>query len=182
MDRSNGAQRTSMQVEWKKIEPQGKERPGPLSHHTSVVVNDKMYLFGGSGPRSKGQGDASPHPLWSLDMKSLRWEQVVSRGELPQTRDDHSAVLYDGNSLVVFGGFVDGERTNEILRYYIRENKWEEVVVRGDDCPKPRAGHSAVVHGHNMVIFGGRDEDSDKLNDVWLFNLQNYTWSHVLEA
>ena len=33
---------------WKLKETKGEHCPGALSHHTSVVYNDKMYLYGGS--------------------------------------------------------------------------------------------------------------------------------------
>jgi Rab9 effector protein with kelch motifs len=182
MDRQRATFQAAMPVEWKKVEPQGKERPGPLSHHTSVLYGDRMYLFGGSGPRSKALTDVAPPALWSLDLKTLRWEVVSSRGEVPITRDDHTAVLYEGNSMFVFGGFVEGERTNEVIRYYFKENRWEEVDASEEIQPKPRAGHSAVVHGDHMAIFGGRDEDNEKLNDLWLLNLQTYIWTHVIDA
>ena len=76
--------------------------------------------------------------------------------------------------MVVFGGFVDGERTSQVLKYYIRENRWEAVDAVG---PCARAGHSACVHGHAMYIFGGRDEDNERLNDTWVLNLQTNKWS-----
>lgn len=78
--------------------------------------------------------------------------------------------------MVVFGGFVDGERTNQVLLYHIRENRWETVQT-DSAAPKPRAGHSACVHGSAMYIFGGRDEDNERLNDTWMLNLQTLKWS-----
>lgn len=73
--------------------------------------------------------------------------------------------------MVVFGGFVEGgERTNDIWMYYITENRWEKVVPKGSAVPKPRAGHSASVMGSQMIIFGGRDEDNERLNDLWSFS------------
>jgi hypothetical protein len=33
---------------WHLIETQGREKPGKISHQTSIVFNDKMVLFGGS--------------------------------------------------------------------------------------------------------------------------------------
>lgn len=83
--------------EWKRIETQGAQKPGPLSHHSSVVVGDKMYLYGGSGPRSKAQMELDMPTLWSLDLKSYRWEALIARGEVPLGRDDHTAVVYDGH-------------------------------------------------------------------------------------
>lgn len=29
--------------------------------------------------------------------------------------------------MIIFGGFVEGERVNDVKRYYFRENKWEEI-------------------------------------------------------
>lgn len=90
-------------------------------------------------------------------MKTLKWELIHARGEVPSTRDDHSAVIYE-NSMVIFGGFsTDGERSNDVYRYYFKDNKWEKVNMLGIDAPEPRAGHSALVFGDSMVIFGGRD-------------------------
>jgi N-acetylneuraminic acid mutarotase len=84
--------------------------------------------------------------------------------------------VYDG-SIVIFGGFLnDGERTNDIYRYYIKDNKWELVSVLGYAKPRSRAGHSAILHGDLMTIFGGRDEENNKLNDLWEFNFTTYTW------
>jgi N-acetylneuraminic acid mutarotase len=103
-------QSRSSPAEWKRVETLGVQKPGALSHHSSVVVGDRMYLYGGSGPRSK-QSEQEPPALWALDLKTFRWEVVNGRGEMPAGRDDHSAVVHE-HTMVVFGGFVDGERTN----------------------------------------------------------------------
>lgn len=85
-----------------------------------------MYLFGGSGPKSPIYNPDLPVPsaLWILDMKNLRWEYVNNaQGDIPISRDDHTSLVYE-NSMIVFGGFVEGERTNDIYRYHFRENLW----------------------------------------------------------
>ena len=95
---------------------------------------------------------------------------------MPLPRDDHTAVVHDGREMIVFGGFVDGgERTNETYIYIIKDNKWE-ILEAGKGGPKPRAGHSAVVYGNMMVVFGGRDEDNEKLNDLWIFDIPSRKW------
>jgi N-acetylneuraminic acid mutarotase len=30
-----------------------------------------------------------------------------------------------------------------------------------------------------MVIFGGKDEENNKLNDIWAFNFSSYTWTEL---
>ncbi len=72
--------------------------------------------------------------------------------------------------MIIYGGFEDGIRTNSIYRYYFKENKWEMVKILSEICPSPRAGHSSIMLGDKMVIFGGRDDENNKLNDIWLFD------------
>lgn len=48
---------------WKQIDTSGKG-PGPLSHHTSTVYGDKMFLFGGSS--SNGEENKN---MFALDLK-----------------------------------------------------------------------------------------------------------------
>ena len=79
-----------------------------MSHHTSVVFHDRMYLFGGS----KGNSDPN-EGLRSLDLKNFKWDVIPDSGEVPATRDEHTCSIY-GNSMIIFGGFVDGVRTNDV--------------------------------------------------------------------
>jgi hypothetical protein len=45
--------------------------PGAISHHSSIVFGDKMYLFGGS--KSTGLENKN---FYGLDLKSFRWENI----------------------------------------------------------------------------------------------------------
>ena len=79
-----------------------------------------MYLFGGSN------GSQENPRLFTLDLKTFKWDYINARGEIPPSRDEHSANIYEG-TMVIFGGFVEGERVNDIYRFYFKENKWEKV-------------------------------------------------------
>jgi N-acetylneuraminic acid mutarotase len=63
---------------------------------------------------------------------------------------------------------------NDIYRYYFKENRWEYVKSLGGSEPAPRAGHSSMNYGDSLIIFGGKDEDNNKLNDLWEFNFTTY--------
>ena len=131
-----------------------------------------MFLFGGSYV-------SRDHPyFYALDLKTYKWEIINSRGDVPLNRDEHTAVLYEG-SMNIFGGFVDGQRVNDNYRYYFKDNRWEKVKVLGLEQPCPRAGHTAVVSGDLMIIFGGKDEDNNKLNDIWTFDFTTYRWEQI---
>jgi len=153
-------------LEWTQIQVQGEF--GPVSRHTSVVYRDKLYSYGGSD----GQDSLD---LYALDLRIWRWEKVLARGEVPESRDEHTMVL-DGDSMVIFGGYLDLQRTNHLFRYHFKENRWERVIPVGGVEPAPRSGHSAVVWGDQMVIFGGKDQDANKLEDVWSLDLNSATW------
>lgn len=88
-----------------------------------------MYLFGGSSTTHSEYC----HSFYSLDLKTLRWDSINARGDVPSTRDNHSAVIYDGG-MVIFGGATpDGEKSNDIYRYHFKDNKWEKVSILGGD-------------------------------------------------
>jgi hypothetical protein len=46
--------------------------------------------------------------------------------------------------------------------------------VIGGLFPPKRVGHTAILYGDSMMIFGGKDEDNNKLNDLWEFNFATY--------
>lgn len=97
------------------------------------------------------------YELHALDLSTFTWKKVEARGAKPEARDEHSAVLHK-DSMIIFGGFQDSGRSNDIHRYNFIENTWEQLkpVNAG---PVPRAAHSAVMHGDNLVVFGGKDDE-----------------------
>jgi N-acetylneuraminic acid mutarotase len=93
-----------------------------------------------------------------------------------KTRDEHTATLFDG-SMVIFGGFEEGERVNTLSRFHFSTKKWEKIVTKTGSLPEARAGHSAVLYKDLLIIFGGKNEENEKLNDVWAFSFTTHTWS-----
>lgn len=45
--------------------------------------------------------------------------------------------------------------------------------------PSNRSGHTAVLDGNFMYIFGGSNVINDKLNDLWRLNLTEHTWEEI---
>lgn len=82
--------------------------------------------------------------------------------------------------MVIYGGYADGNRTSEIIRYSFAENKWFIVQTENSSCqPHPRSSHSAVVYKDGMYVFGGRDDDNNKYNDLWRLDLTTYEWKEI---
>jgi hypothetical protein len=68
LDRQESEQ--EKKLSWELVSTSG-HSPGAVSHHTSVVFGDKMYLFGGS----KSNGDENKN-FYHLDLKNFRWEVI----------------------------------------------------------------------------------------------------------
>jgi N-acetylneuraminic acid mutarotase len=79
--------------------------------------------------------------------------------------------------MIVYGGYLDLGRSGDIYVYYFNENRWEKINPTSSAAPEPRSGHSAVIHGDNMVIFGGKNNDNQKINDIWSFNIPSAQWT-----
>jgi len=143
-----------------------------------------MYLFGGT------MGLTSNSKFYALDLQSFKWELIRAKaadndaGNLPEPLDEHSAVVCD-DKMILFGGFVNGERCNSVYSYKISSNEWRLLPAQSTSAPCPRAGHSAMMYSENstnwMYVFGGKN-DEDKLNDIWRFDLDAQTWEQVISV
>ncbi|MBI4965355.1 MAG: hypothetical protein HY913_18910 [Desulfomonile tiedjei] len=95
----------------------------------------------------------------------------------------HSAV-YEPNvhAMLVFGGLVGGEPSDDLRIYDIATDTWEIVwpCWPPSEGPPPRAYHSAVYDRMNrtMWVFGGYD-GSSTLNDLWKYDVATNTWEAV---
>ena len=143
-----------------------------------------MYLIGGT---ITGKEYAQSQ-MYRLDLQTYNWDQIATFGDgdpsfCPAQLDEHTAVL-EGNHAIVFGGFEDGERTNKVLSFDTELHKWKLIAPANAEAPapKPRAGHSAVIHQGKLYIFGGKDDENQKLDDFWTFDLSSKTWEEIIPA
>jgi N-acetylneuraminic acid mutarotase len=91
-------------------------------------------------------------------------------------RDDHALCTAADGSFMCFGGFVNGSRSNELCHF----GRDGTVNMRSDENPIPaRAGHSVVHHNSKLFVFGGTDDDNDKLGDLWCFNTQDQSCKKI---
>lgn len=48
-------------------------------------------------------------------------------GDVPEARDEHTSTFF-GDTMILFGGFCQGTRKNDILAYNFRERSWTEII------------------------------------------------------
>ncbi len=105
-------------------------------------------------------------------------------GKRPPPVDSHSAVLFpkEGEEkIIIFGGYRGSWKTNDLFEYSIQENTWRKINPKGVK-PPGRSNHSACVYENGMYIFGGIDDETNKLKDFWKFDLITEEWKKIPES
>ena len=46
--------------------------------------------------------------------------------------------------------------------------------------PVARASHSACIYKEKLYVFGGQDDENNKLGDLWEFDTQTSTWRQIV--
>ncbi|XP_020661262.3 leucine-zipper-like transcriptional regulator 1 isoform X1 [Pogona vitticeps] len=183
-----GRQSTSLSDFWRyKIESNEWERldnsedgPEELEEHTMVEYQNVLYIFGGMVDSPFTQ----KNPLWMYDTDSTKWLEcqltaVEGEGTAPVNRKGHSAVVYRG-SMYMYGGYIDIRgASQEFWALCFDTKQWTPVSATSyGGSPGPRHGHSAVVYGKGMYLFGGLMRLSEQ-KDFWKWDFTATTWSSI---
>lgn len=71
---------------------------------------------------------------------------------------------------------------NVIRTFEVDVHQWKLVEPADPAAPKPieRAGHAAVFHAGALYVFGGKDDENLKLNDMWKFDMTTRVWTELV--
>lgn len=135
------------------------------------MSGETIYFYGGL------KGEDSVKDIFKFNVKTNCWSQDSLEGDLI-ARDDHAIACQENGDFYVFGGFVDGSRVNQTCVITRGEGGAfkGEMCSEGGDIPV-RAGHSTVLHNGALYTFGGQDDDNNKLDDVWMYDVANAAWT-----
>ncbi|XP_014256671.1 F-box only protein 42 [Cimex lectularius] len=145
--------------------------------HSACSHENAMYVFGGCACASTTFND-----LWKLDLSTRSWSRLLTMGSYPCPKACATLVYYN-NTLILYGGWTYPSPYplhqpwtifNELHVYDIVANRWSAIT--STVTPPSMAGHTATVHGNNMVVFGGLDGHNSVSNDVWCLNLKTMSW------
>lgn len=136
--------------------------------------NDVIYAFGGFDAFT----DEVYNHVLKLDMGTSQWSLVDNYGDIPGVRMGHTATLYQGDKLLIFGGENEHrEYLSDLIIFDLKTAHWTQPVVTGPK-PKGRARHAAVLHDDKLFIIGGiTGANNDVLDDICYLDLKTCTWS-----
>ncbi|TPX08377.1 uncharacterized protein E0L32_010107 [Thyridium curvatum] len=153
------------------------QRPACLVNASVTYCgNNQIYAFGGFDQYT----DEVYNHVLRLDLVSQQWSLVDNYGDIPGVRMGHTATLYQGDKLLVFGG-ENEHRTylSDLIIFDLKTAHWTQPQVSGP-IPKGRARHAAVLHEDKLFIVGGiTGHDSYVLDDICYLDLKTYTWSRA---
>jgi len=149
----------------------GANCPSARSEHTAIWTGSSMIVWGGNYSTSYFNSGGI------YDPSANSWTAVSTGPGVPLGRSQHSAVWADG-TMIVWGGRISGTlpyNTSTGGRYLPSSDSWTSTQAVGN--PAPRALHTAVWTGSEMIVWGGLDANGagrlfsggkyDLLSDLW---------------
>ena len=139
---------------WTDISPSGTRPLRRCLHHAVYVPrSDQMLLYGGC---SSGFGPCPQGDLWSFDLATNQWTQIVTTVS-PAPRQRYGMVFDDhSNKMILFGG-LGGPPFNDTWEYDPASVAWSQTTP-GGDVPSARYRVEAAFASDlgTAFFFGGQ--------------------------
>lgn len=154
------------------------QRPACLINASVTYVgNDLIYAFGGFDHVT----DEVYNHVLKLNLSARQWSLVDNYGDIPGVRMGHTACLWQGDKLLVYGGENEHRiHLSEVVIFDIKTAHWTQPEITGP-MPRGRARHAAVIHDDKLFVCGGLSgtENNAVLDDICYLDLKTWTWSRT---
>jgi len=146
----------------------------------AVISDGKLYLVSGI---QNGHWDGWVTWLDAFDLKKGTWMKLP---DAPRARDHFQTAVIDGKLYAVGGRKTSGVTKQvfdltipEVDVFDLAKGKWTTLDHR-QNLPTPRAGNSAFVLGHDLIIAGG-ESMAQKLahNELQALNTRTGKWRNL---
>ena len=153
--------------------------PGPRYGHSTVLVDWKVFVFGG-----KGENGLLYNDLWCLDVDRWTWELMPTTSSPPAPRMGHCAAAVDGKIVVLMGWDSQKTAFADLWVYDRALFSWSKPKVSG---LVPRARQGAVCQydepNARLIVFGGQTLDAQGhpsfLRDTQELDLRAMAWQRA---
>jgi hypothetical protein len=141
----------------------------------TYVGDDQIYAFGGFDQYT----DEVYNHVLRLNLTTRQWNLVDNYGDIPGVRMGHTACLWQGSKLLVFGGENEHrQHLADVIVFDLKTAHWTQPELHGP-IPRGRARHSAVIHDDKLYISGGQTGHDSVLDDICYLDLKTWTWSRT---
>ncbi|XP_022939657.1 acyl-CoA-binding domain-containing protein 4-like isoform X1 [Cucurbita moschata] len=164
-------------------------RPPARYKHAAAVVDEKLYIVGGSR-NGRYLSDVQVLNLSNFSWSALKLqmnpgvENSEGNGGLVEALPPiagHSMVKWD-KKLIMLGGNLKGSSDRILVLAVhcidLETDTWSVMETSGK-VPIACAGHSATLFGSKIIMFGGEDSSRRLINDIHVLDLETLTWDLV---
>ncbi|EAS07283.2 kelch motif protein (macronuclear) [Tetrahymena thermophila SB210] len=154
--------------EWNKVEYTTDVIPDSRDSHTANVINNKMWVFGGSN------SELLFNEFWTFDLQKNEWLNPSSliKGEIPSPREGHASAVLQDRYLVIIGGF-NSEIEQIYQDVYVIDTKNKTSKNIGTIRMPVRESQSVCVIDDNIYLFGGQGYNEEYYNDLHRLKIEN---------
>ncbi|KAK3543840.1 hypothetical protein QTP70_030077 [Hemibagrus guttatus] len=151
--------------------PQSSPAPCDRYKHAICAYNGNVYMLGGRGKHSFKD-------FWKYNVVCNKWIRLdCDSDKAPDELEEHSMVPHQG-VLYVFGGLRDSaysDTKTPLWLFDTAKEHWffieEQSPLAQDVAPANKKGHSAIVLGSSMFIYGGYIDMRGTSQEFWRFDL-----------
>ncbi|XP_055953761.1 F-box only protein 42-like isoform X2 [Argiope bruennichi] len=131
----------------------------PMAGHSATVHGDVMVVFGGVQKQICDGPFVSTNDVWTLDLKSYKWQKQVTSNDPPPARYGHSQIPIDKDHLLIVGGCGGPNMLYSDIWLLKMVNgagglwEWQKMVIHGKEYAAPQiAFHPACKVGSQVVV------------------------------
>ncbi|XP_062257816.1 ras guanine nucleotide exchange factor F [Platichthys flesus] len=157
--------------------PQSSRSPCDRYKHACCSHDGHVYILG-------GRDNSCLRDFWRYSVVCNEWMKLSCSSEAaPEELEEHSMVAHEG-FLYVFGGLLDSAYTSckcALWVFDIAKQNWVSCQRKRSSpqskMPTNRKGHSAVVVGSDMLVYGGLVDMKGSSQDFWGLDFDTMAWS-----
>lgn len=157
--------------------------PIPMTH-LQIILTLKLESY-----RNKGREKIPAiQQRMEITVPHMKWQERGQDHPKPSNRAGCVGLSYEQHAssfpaLIVMGGIQgSGRTTNIIQEWHYTDNdddnalgsRWTQHEMQGD-IPAPRSGHSAILYGNQMWIYGGQGGGCF-YDDWYVYDIPNHVW------
>ncbi|XP_076180349.1 leucine zipper like transcription regulator 1 isoform X1 [Ptiloglossa arizonensis] len=154
--------------------------PAPRYHHSAVVHNSSMFVFGGyTGDIHSNSNLTNKNDLFEYQFQTCQWTEWKFIGKTPVARSAHGAAVYD-NKLWIFAGYDGNARLHDMWTISLLPGEprvWEKVVQSGDR-PPTCCNFPVAVARESMFVFSGQS-GARITNSLFQFHFREKRWTRI---
>lgn len=183
------AEYAAKQAQFLKVTETVLSEPPPVRSGATLTASpttSELFLFGGE--LFNGSVAHFFNDLTIYSPSNNLWRSISSpNAPLPRSGHWLTATPHSGGTLWLFGGEFSSPKQNTFHHYHdfwsfdIKAREWSRIETKGK-APPARSGHRMIGWKNYIVLYGGFQDTSlstKYLNDLWVFDIDSYTWTGI---